>query len=400
MGYSEIPIMIPPVDEWESKASKVKTLMVLDCYNERAYQSGTTHDSFLQVILPKFTALEELHWHNAYLKGDKSRLEAAIDVNRQLLSSLRVLSLPFATTSPQGLMSVCKFNNLERLDLRCSILPDMITHGYHLTNSSSSDRHDECPLSYDFLVEQIMDMPKLKSLNIGQANDACRSLMFQYALSQSVLSSLLNKYKECGKKISINTFEDTLGADSDDDAQNQMEKSEHCIDDMPPEQRHIFESMIDFYKEKSEEMGMNYQDLRMKVASGDEEATKLFQFLFREGLTKIKSKEVNVDDKINEDRLDEEENEEEYEEEEEEEEEEEDFDWSKIWDDLTIGMDPQRVLTASILKNACEGMRIDLKGLIDGVNAGNEDSEDQMHALLKHATYEKSRHQQANQGIV
>ena len=139
--YSKIPIMIPPIDEWESKACEVKTLMVLDCYNEQAYQSGTSHDSFLQVILPKFTALEELHWHNAYLKGDKSRLEAAIDVNRQLLSSLRVLSLPFATTSPQGLMHVCKFYNLERLDLRCSILPEIITHGCHLTKSGSSDGH-------------------------------------------------------------------------------------------------------------------------------------------------------------------------------------------------------------------------------------------------------------------
>ena len=63
--YTKVPMMAPSTNTWEDMASEVKTLMVLDCYNERAEQSGASYDIFLQAILPKFTALEELHWHAA-----------------------------------------------------------------------------------------------------------------------------------------------------------------------------------------------------------------------------------------------------------------------------------------------------------------------------------------------
>ena len=76
------------------------------------------------------------------------------------------------------------------------------------------------------------------------------------------------------------------------------------------------------------------------------------------------------------------------------EEEDYDFDWNKVWDDSIRDMDPQRIVTASILKKACEEMHFDLKTLIDGINAGSEKAKDQMHALMKHATFEKTKQQQ------
>ena len=379
--YSKIPIILPPIDEWVDRASQARTLMVLDCYNQLAEESGAmyVYDAFLHVILPKFTALEELHWHNAYLKGDKSRLAEAINVHQSMVSKLRVLSLPFATTTPAGLMHLCRLTNLERLDLRCSILPN-IKAGSNNQQDNTPDTERVRALPYDDIIENIMNLPKLQSLNIGQANAACKSLLFEYALSETKILSLQDKYKEVGKKISINTFDDTLGAGSDDEDDGHGVFHDDPLVSMSYEQRNILECMIKFYEKKCTELGIDYQELRRKVASGDKEAIALFESLFQECLTTVHGSGDDDDEKD-----DDEEEEDDDDDIEEDEEENEDIDWDKIWDISTKDMDPERARIASILRAASVDMNINLGEIIDRTDAGDDAAKEQMHALMRQA---------------
>lgn len=278
--YTAEPIMEPPLVEFQGNAHNVKTLMIKDCYNWSAQQAGSK-DVVVETILRMFTSLEELHWHDARLVVSNGRLKNVLDSNPQLLN-LRVLSIPFATTTSDGLYDICYLTKLERLDLRCALsLDPSCDFGY------DTESDDECEGEYFGVITDIVicSIKTLKSLNLGTVDDESQTMMFQYSIKPREIdnikynSGLLNE--NSGIKISLNTFYegDTLGADSDsdDDDEDQQplgfeenDDSDECFDSG--------EGGIDLDRfrlcimQACEDRGVKFLDVAKKYREGNDEA--------------------------------------------------------------------------------------------------------------------------------